>query len=422
MALMEGRMVTDEAPLPAAPPRPLWRNGDFLLLWSGQAVSTLGSTISTLALPLLVLALTRSPAQAGFIAAAQAIPYIVLGLPAGALVDRWDRKAVMIRCDLARALALGSVPLAALWGRLTLAQLYGVALVTGTALVFFNIAQTAALTRVVSGEQLPRATALDRTADSVAALVGPGVGGVLISLARSTLTGAALAFLVDSLSYLASTLSLLLIGLPFQAQRAPVAERTLRGEIAEGLEFLWTHRRIRALALVSMAATLFFSPLSLVIIVLAQQRLHADARTIGLIFSIGSGGAVLGAIVAPALKARLRVGVVVIGTVAIEALSTGLLAVAPSPVLLVLGWAVHQPGRPHLQCDRPVLSPDAHSRRLARARHRCLPAAKQRRSPSRPRGRRPAFGICRPRPVLWIMAGGGMLIALAVSFTELRQA
>jgi len=142
-------------------------------------VSTLGSTISTLALPLLVLTLTHSAAQAGFIAAAQAIPYIVLGLPAGALIDRWDRKAVMIRCDVARALALGSVPLTATWGRLTTAQLYVVALVTGTALVFFNIAQTAALTRVVSGEQLPRATALDRTADSVAALIGPGVGGFL---------------------------------------------------------------------------------------------------------------------------------------------------------------------------------------------------------------------------------------------------
>jgi MFS family permease len=241
-------------------PRPLWRNGDFVLLWSGQAVSTLGSTISTLALPLLVLALTHSPTQAGFIAAVQVIPYLVLALPAGALIDRWDRKAVMIRCDLARAAALGSVPLAAVWGHLTAVHLYGVALVTGTALVFFNIAQTAALTRVVPAPQVPRATALDRTADSIAALIGPGVAGILISLTRTTPAGAALAFLVDSLSYLASALSLFFIRIPFQARRTPLPERALRAEIAEGLRFLWTHRHIRALALVSMAATLCFSP------------------------------------------------------------------------------------------------------------------------------------------------------------------
>jgi MFS family permease len=414
--------VTDEEETAGALPRALWCNGDFLLLWSGQAVSTLGSTISTLALPLLVLTLTHSAAQAGFIAAAQAIPYIILGLPAGALIDRWDRKAVMIRCDVARALALGSVPLTATWGRLTTAQLYVVALVTGTALVFFNIAQTAALTRVVSGEQLPRATALDRTADSVAALIGPGVGGFLISLARSTLAGAALAFLVDGISYLASACSLLLIRLPFQAQRAPVVERALRAEIAEGLDFLWTHRRIRALAMVSMTATLFFSPLSLAVIVLAQQRLHADARTIGAIFSIGSIGAVLGAVLAPSLKAHFRVGTIVIGVIVVQALAIGLLAVATSPLLLIAGWAV-------ISLADPIYSVTVLSYRLT-----LIPDALQGRvtgvfrllnNGGRPLGLAVGgllLAALGPRPVLWIMAAGGMLIAVVVSRTELRHA
>ena len=404
------------------PPPALRRNGDFLLLWSGQAVSTLGSTISTLALPLLVLALTRSPVQAGFIAAVQVVPYLVLALPAGALIDRWNRKAVMVRCDMARAVALGSVPLAAAWGRLTTAQLYGVALVTGTALVFFNIAQTAALTRVVSGEQLPRATALDRTADAVAALIGPGVGGVLISLARTTLAGAALAFLVDGLSYLASALSLVFIRTPFQAQRVPVAERALRTEIAEGLRFLWTQRRIRALALVSMTAALFFSPLSLAVIVLAQQRLHADARTIGLIFSIGGIGAILGAVCAPLLKTRLRVGTIVIGVIIVQALAIGLLAVATSPLLLMAGWAI-------ISLADPIYSVTVLSYRLT-----LIPDALQGRvtgvfrllnNGGRPLGLAVGgflLAALGPRPVLWIMAAGGMLIAIVVSRTELRQA
>jgi len=217
--------VADEEGVTDARPRALWRNGDFVLLWSGQAVSTLGSTISTLALPLLVLALTHSAAQAGFIAAAQAIPYLVLALPAGALIDHWDRKAVMIRCDIARFLALGSVPLAAAVGQVTIAQLYLVALIAGTALVFFNIAQTAALTHVVPAAQLPRANALDQTVSSTAALVGPGLAGAIVALGRTIAAGASLAFLVDSLSYLASVLSLL-------GEERPYLFRTKRGVLS----------------------------------------------------------------------------------------------------------------------------------------------------------------------------------------------
>lgn len=91
--------------------RSLWRNRDFLLLWNGQTISTLGTNVSTLALPLLVLALTHSPAQAGLLTALRLLPYLLFSLPAGALIDRWNRKTVMIYCDVFRWLALGSVPL-----------------------------------------------------------------------------------------------------------------------------------------------------------------------------------------------------------------------------------------------------------------------------------------------------------------------
>src|SRR6185312_10013 len=132
--------------------RPLWRNLDFLLLWSGQTVSTLGTNISALALPLLVLALTHSPALAGLLAAARQLPYLLLSLPAGALVDRWDRKRTMIYCDLLRWLAVGSVPLAFVLGHLTLIQLYLVAFIEGTAYVLFSLAQISALPHVVESE------------------------------------------------------------------------------------------------------------------------------------------------------------------------------------------------------------------------------------------------------------------------------
>src|SRR5579864_1701222 len=102
-------------------PASLWRNPSFLLLWSGQAVSSIGTQLSQLAYPLLVLALTHSPAAAGFIGAVRVVPYMILSLPAGALVDRWNRKRVMIFCDMGRVLALGSVPVAAVLGRLSVA-------------------------------------------------------------------------------------------------------------------------------------------------------------------------------------------------------------------------------------------------------------------------------------------------------------
>src|SRR5262245_60065676 len=131
-------------------PRPasLWHNRDFMLLWLGQAVSTVGSQISLLAFPVLFLTLTGSPAQAGLMTAVRALPYVLFGLPAGALIDRWDRRLVMLLCDTGRALALGSIPLALALGVLSTAQLYLVSFIEGSLFLFFNLAETASLPQV----------------------------------------------------------------------------------------------------------------------------------------------------------------------------------------------------------------------------------------------------------------------------------
>src|SRR5215831_1735468 len=125
----------DDSPVhmqtPGKPPRlaPLWHNRDYLLLWSGQLLSHIGTQISQLAFPLLVLALTFSPAQASVMAALRSLPFAVLCLPAGVLVDRWDRRNVMLFCDMGRALALGSIPVAFWLGYLSVLQLSLVALI-----------------------------------------------------------------------------------------------------------------------------------------------------------------------------------------------------------------------------------------------------------------------------------------------------
>ncbi len=110
---------------------PLWRNRNFMLLWSGQTISVFGSTISDLAFPLLVLALTGSPAQTGLVLALEAVPFLVFSLPVGAWVDRWNRKKVMILCNIGNALTLASIPFAMAIGHLTIVQLYLTSLTTG---------------------------------------------------------------------------------------------------------------------------------------------------------------------------------------------------------------------------------------------------------------------------------------------------
>src|SRR5437588_9580179 len=205
-------------------PVALWRNRDYMLLWSGQIVSNVGSMVSQLAFPLLILALTGSPAQAGLAGALRALPYLIFSLPAGALIDRWDRRRVMIICDTGRALSLASIPFALAIGQLTVLQLLIVSAIEGTLYAFFNTAEAACLPRVVAKEQLPAATAQNMATDGINALIGPPLGGALYAL------GSMLPFLADAISYFASVISLFFIKANFQELRV-AARRKLWVEI-----------------------------------------------------------------------------------------------------------------------------------------------------------------------------------------------
>ncbi|MGE5138346.1 MAG: MFS transporter, partial [Rudaea sp.] len=230
----------EERPGPLAP---LWHNRDYMLLWGGQVVSTVGSGASGIVYPLLVLWLTNSYAAAGIAGALGSLPYLVFSLPVGALIDRWDRKRVMILCDLGRAATLASVPVALLLGVLTVWQIYLAVLVEGSLFVFFNIAEVAALPRVVDRRQLPEASAQNEASFGIAGILGPSLGTFVYQL-----LGRAWPFIVDSVSYVASVVSLTFIRTAFQGERA-AAERNLRAEIAEGLAWLWHHPLIRYIAL-----------------------------------------------------------------------------------------------------------------------------------------------------------------------------
>jgi MFS family permease len=316
----------------AAGRRALWHNRDYMLLWSGQVVSAIGSQVSGLALPLLVLALTGSPAQAGIIGALEWVPYLALSLPAGALADRWDRKQMMILCDTGRALTLGTVPLALATGHLSILQLYVVGLAQGMLFVFFNTAEVASLPSVVSAEQIPDATAQNQATWGISALLGPPIGGALFGLAR------AVPFLVDTVSYLASALSLLAIRRPFQGERAEPGGH-MWTEIREGLTFLCHRPLLRFTALFSAAGDMLFSGIGLILIVLARQEMHASPLETGAIFAIAAVGGILGSLVAPRVQRKLRFGWAVAGTQWLIALLYPLFALAPNPLVLGAMWA-----------------------------------------------------------------------------------
>jgi len=306
----------------------LWRNPDYVLLWAGQTISMAGSNVSGLAFPLLVLALTHSPAQAGIVEALAAVPYVVLSLPAGALVDRWNRKRTMIVCDLGRAVALGSIPLAMWFGYLSIIQLYIVAVVGGVLFVFFDLASTAALPRLVSGRHLTAAIAQGQASAYTAGLLGPPLGGFLYQVQS------AVPFAVDALSYGASVAGLLFIKTRFQpdghAKREP-----LRTEIREGVAWLWNHHLFRDMALLTAAINVVMSTSGLILIIIARNQ-HASPWMIGALFAAAGVGGIIGSAMAPLVSKRLSFGQAIIGTLWLQTVIWPLFALAPNSVVLGL--------------------------------------------------------------------------------------
>jgi MFS family permease len=307
----------------------LWRNRDYMLLWSGQVVSTLGSTAASMVYPLLILALTESPAAAGLAYAARMVPYILFSLPVGALIDRWDRKRVMIVSDVGRAVVVASIPLALAFDALTVAQLYAVAFVEGTFYVFFNLAEVAALSRVVPAEHLPQAAAQNEAAFGVANIAGPSIGTFLYQV-----IGRAAPFVADAVSFLGSALAIAAIRQPFR-KAAPAQPRRLGVEIAEGLQWLWRTPLVRTMAFLTGGLNMVEAAAPLIMIVLAKQ-LGASDVDVGLIFSIGAVGGVVGALIGGLVQRRFSFAGVIVFTVWAHAVLFALYAFVPHALVLGL--------------------------------------------------------------------------------------
>ena len=280
----------------------LWRHRNFVLLWSGQSVSEVGSSVTVLALPLTaVVVLRASTFGVGLLTAASTAAFALVALPAGALVDRWAKRRLMIWCDAARLVIIGSVPLAAVLGVLTLGQLYAVAVTAGVATVFFDVAYQSYLPVVVDRDHLIEGNGKLGATQAFAQVTGPGLGGALAGL-----IGAARALAADALSYAVSVASLLAINVQEDAPPAKDAPRpTLRADIAEGLSFVLRHPVLRKIVACTGTANLFGSMGTALEIVFMIRVLRIRPADTGLLIAVASLGGVAGGLLAGRLGRRI---------------------------------------------------------------------------------------------------------------------
>jgi MFS family permease len=311
----------------------LLRQAPFRRFWAGQSISVLGDQISLLALPLVaVLALDADAAEMGYLGAAALAPHLLFSLPAGVWLERVARRRrVMIAADLLRAALLASVPVAFSLDALTLAQLYGVAFLTGSLAVAFDISYITIFVSVTPRSHYVQANALLNGSRSVSLVGGPSLAGLLVQL-----VGAPATLLADAVSYLASAFFLARVRAP-EPRLGPDANDSVRAQVAEGLRFIAQHQIFRpslaAVATINLFNFMFFA----LFVLYATRELGIGPGTLGLVLGAAAVGSILGALIASRVGRRLGVGgAFALGCVLFPA-PLVLVPLAEGPTWLVLG-------------------------------------------------------------------------------------
>jgi len=305
---------------------PLRRNRGFRMLWIGQVLSDTGTSAALIAYPLLIIALTHSATLAGIVGTVRLLVQLVLGLPGGALSDRFDRRLTMIICDTSRAAVLGLLVALVLLHLASWPVVMVVAVIDGGASVLFDPSANAALPAIVGDDQLEQAWAATEARSYGASLVGPALGGFLFAV------GSAMPFLADSVSYLASAGTVSRIRGRFRPERAG-EQKSLWHEIAEGLRLVWRHKLLRAVVILAPLVNFAFNGVIFTITVALRQHGIAPG-IIGLAQAGIAAGGLVGAIAAPKLQGRLPLWqMVIVMNVAATVLFAIAALVLPSPLV-----------------------------------------------------------------------------------------
>lgn len=275
--------------------RTLTRNRNFRLLWTGQALSKLGSSASLVAIPLLVLSI-GSAADAGLVAFVEATASVITMLPGGTIADRHDRRSLLVGCELGSGLALAVLATLVATSSVSLTAILIIGAFDGALGGVFSSASAATLPRLVPAEQIPAAVALVQARNSAVYLIGPILGGLLFQLAPT------LPFAIDAATYLVSVGFILSIRSPLGGEKANSPR--FWQELLSGLRLVWRHALLRYA--VGTAAAINFVFGGLLLIVIASLRAHGVAPiSIGVVSAAAGLGALLGSFLAPTLATKL---------------------------------------------------------------------------------------------------------------------
>jgi hypothetical protein len=307
---------------------------DFRQLFFADTISQLGSQVTLLALPLVaVIALNATPFEVGLLAACDTAAFLVVGLPAGAWVDRMRRRIVLIVGDLGRAILLGSVPVAWWLDKLTMPQLYIVGLGTGLMTVFFDVAYQSYLPHLVGRDNLVDGNAKLEAVRGVTQLAGPTGAGFLIQV-----LSAPVSIVVDAASFIGSALFVGLIRKrEVKPERQPDAN--LRREIGEGFHFVVRNRILRSIAMCTGSSNLFSAISGAMLIIFLVRFIHLSAGAIGAIFSIMAIGGLVGAFTAQRISTWLGQGPAIWKSIAYTSPFGLLMPLAHGGLLLYLAVA-----------------------------------------------------------------------------------
>jgi hypothetical protein len=347
----------------------LFRQRNFRLLWSGEAVSLLGDQFYMIALPWLVLQLTGDALSVGAVLALESIPRALFMLVGGALTDRFTPRAVMLASNLTRMLLVAVLAAVVLAGQIELSMLYAFALLFGLGDAFFFPAHNAMIPRLARGDQLQSANALMQGTMQLSLFAGPVLAGSLIALfsgraaaagSAGDLSGIGLAFAIDALSFLVSALTLWRIRMDADGEpgEASAPTENLLASIRNGLEIAWNDAPLRSFfLLIAVANLLVNGPVIVGIPILADLRFAGGATAFGIIMSAYGGGSLLGTVLAamlprPAARSMgivlgavwsgLGLGVALLGlmnTTLLAALVAGLMGAANGyVVILFVTW------------------------------------------------------------------------------------
>lgn len=308
---------------------PLARNRDFKVVLVGQGVSSFGDAVTNTALPLLVLALTGSGFAMGIVGALSTLPDLLVGLPAGAYADRWDRRRMMFVADLGRAVVTVSVPLTYWLGGPTMAVILLITFPLNVLRVLWLAAYTAAVPGLVGRPQIARANAIFETFFNVGWIAGPALAGVL-----SAALGPASAIAIDAVTFVVSSGALLLVRRPLRP--AARAERPhLLADIREGVRYVAAHPTLRTVVLFWASSQVVTAALATALTYYVTRDRGLPADVLGIILSAFGVGSLLGSLAA-GRRAPVAVGrAMLIGTVVTGVILLAFTIGAPVAVLIV---------------------------------------------------------------------------------------